>query len=745
MFNFLQPIVEFYSNNKEFINNLLSGAFPAIVCYFGWFIWAHRQRRIPEKTFAFEVITPKSQDLMRRILGGNDNDPLADRNIVYQQRVANRHIRKELQRQLEEHRWVLILGRTGLGKTREAAELAKHLNQEGWTVLYLKLGEWLDIPAAMPREIGTNRKLLFFFDDLNQKMYASGHEISPEAEKSLAERFRVALQERLLQALNKYEELCEPTEIRVIATARNERHSEDPGKPSPWEKLQWDKYSKLWNRFQTYELPQPEDDAIIAMLAATVSETQIKAEAEQYPELARCNDSTFRNVVENLHRLQNESLPLTVNNYRHTLKDTWERRYKKAVEKYSVSRDIYDAVDLLQQFDLPVYRLTVEATARMLAAGNFWWRLWYYWQIRRAINYLISAERILEPRDGQIEAKGKQVEAEEFILPFTRLILRLAEKHQKIQISLLKFGWNLNNLKRYQEALRCLNKTLTLTSVWFADYKPDDLKKHNQGIAFIWYFKGNVLENLGRLEEAIAAYDQAISINPEYHEVCYNRGLALISLGRLEQAIASFDQAVSIKPDYYEAWNNRGAALCSLGRLNEAITSFDQGLTIKREDPDGWYNRGIALRNLGRLEEEIASYDQTLKIKADDYKAWNNRGYALFSLGKLKEAIASFDQVLKYTPDDHEVWNNRGCALFSLGRLNEAIASFDQALKFKLNFHQAWYGKARCYGLLRNIDLAIENLQQAINLNPEWQEIAKTDTDFDNIREDQRFQDLISY
>ncbi|MBD2531248.1 hypothetical protein H6G97_17310 [Nostoc flagelliforme FACHB-838] len=68
--------------------------------------------------------------------------------------------------------------------------MAKHLNQEGRMVLYLKSGEWLDIPAAMPKEIGTSRKLLFFFDDLNQKLYASRHEISPEAEKSPAERFQ---------------------------------------------------------------------------------------------------------------------------------------------------------------------------------------------------------------------------------------------------------------------------------------------------------------------------------------------------------------------------------------------------------------------------------------------------------------------------------------------------------------------------------------------------------------------------
>lgn len=70
-----------------------------------------------------------------------------------------------------------------MGKTREATEISQLLNQEGWTVLFLKSNQWLDIPARMPKEISTDRKLLFFIDDLNQKMYRSRHENSPEAEK----------------------------------------------------------------------------------------------------------------------------------------------------------------------------------------------------------------------------------------------------------------------------------------------------------------------------------------------------------------------------------------------------------------------------------------------------------------------------------------------------------------------------------------------------------------------------------
>jgi superkiller protein 3 len=43
-----------------------------------------------------------------------------------------------------------------------------------------------------------------------------------------------------------------------------------------------------------------------------------------------------------------------------------------------------------------------------------------------------------------------------------------------------------------------------------------------------------------------------------------------------------------------------------------------------------------------------------------------------------------------------------------------------------------------------NIDLAIAKLEQTINLNPDkYREMAKTDSDFDSIREDRRFQALI--
>lgn len=432
MWNLLQPLTKFYQTHKEFIDNLISGGLsamiPVIAGFFWWLKWRNRQRKIPPKLFAFQVIPPQSSDLMQQIWGGGGDDPLADRNITYQQRVEGRNIQRELQERLErpaeeEKRWLLILGKTGIGKTREVLEIGKYYNQQGWTVLFLKPNEWLDIPAQMPAEVGTDRKLLFIIDDLNRKMYRGGIEISPEAEKSPVEKFNVPLQERLLDTLTRYEKFCGRREVRVIATARNEKQGDFPGEISPWEQLQWDKYPKLWGKFQVYELPEPSDDAVIGVLVDRVKEAGIIVDNVNYSEIARRNDSTFRNLVENLRRLKVERLPLNVNNYRDTLRDTWSGNYQKAVKRYPHGKYIYDAVDLLRQFKINLDDFTVLATARMLAGGNIYQQLVNRWKIRQALRFLVALEGILEPRDGQIEGKGYEVEKERYIQPLLPLIL----------------------------------------------------------------------------------------------------------------------------------------------------------------------------------------------------------------------------------------------------------------------------------------------------------------------------------
>ncbi|MFN9258799.1 tetratricopeptide repeat protein [Microcystis sp.] len=260
----------------------------------------------------------------------------------------------------------------------------------------------------------------------------------------------------------------------------------------------------------------------------------------------------------------------------------------------------------------------------------------------------------------------------------------------------------------------------------------------------LWHKKGLIHAMGKEYEQAIASYDKALEIKPDDHDAWNYRGVALDDLGRFAEAIASYDKALEIKPDDHQAWYNRGFALDDLGRFEEAIASYDRALEIKPDDHQAWYNRGSALVEVGRGEESIATDDRALEIKHDLHEAWYNRGVALGNLGRFEEEIASYDRALEIKPDKHEAWDNRGYVLSCMGRYKDALESCDRAIKINPNHANAYYNKACCYGLQNNVELAIENLQSAINLDVEYQDMAKTDKDFEQIRGDERFQSFLN-
>src|SRR5436309_540879 len=72
---------------------------------------------------------------------------------------------------------------------------------------------------------------------------------------------------------------------------------------------------------------------------------------------------------------------------------------------------------------------------------------------------------------------------------------------------------------------------------------------------------GNILREKGRLDEALAAYTEALRLRPDYAKAYINRGVALVSLARLDEAVADLRHGVELWPDLADAHNSLGSAL----------------------------------------------------------------------------------------------------------------------------------------------------------------------------------------
>jgi CHAT domain-containing protein/tetratricopeptide (TPR) repeat protein len=237
-----------------------------------------------------------------------------------------------------------------------------------------------------------------------------------------------------------------------------------------------------------------------------------------------------------------------------------------------------------------------------------------------------------------------------------------------------------------------------------------------------WFNRGLTLFHLERFDEAIASYQTATQLKPDFYKAWYNRGGTLGELGYFEEAIASFDQAIEIKPDYQEAWSSKGLALLKLGWLPEAISSYDQALHLEPEDQENWYHRGIALAVGEQFAEAIISYDRAIEINPEYHEVWIDRGVVLFNLGRWSEAIASWDQALSVQADFYLAWYNRGIALDNLGRRQEAIASYGRAIAIKPDFHLAWYNQAVALFYLEQFAEAIACYDKALEIKQDYWE-----------------------
>jgi Tfp pilus assembly protein PilF len=161
---------------------------------------------------------------------------------------------------------------------------------------------------------------------------------------------------------------------------------------------------------------------------------------------------------------------------------------------------------------------------------------------------------------------------------------------------------------------------------------------------------GGLAYQTGRPEAAIELIGRAIESNnydPSYH--C-SRGLVLQSLDRLDEAVANYDHALLLNPDYALALINRGLALETLERCAEAVESYDRALAIEPDFALAWLNRGITLQELGGLAEALESYDRVLALRPDHAEALLNRASILQELDRFAEATASYDRAV--LPED---------------------------------------------------------------------------------------------
>ena len=221
--------------------------------------------------------------------------------------------------------------------------------------------------------------------------------------------------------------------------------------------------------------------------------------------------------------------------------------------------------------------------------------------------------------------------------------------------------------------------------------------------------QGNAYYYAEQYQDAKDIYDRILNLNPNDPTLLNDRGVTYVKMGKHKEALADFNRSLELSPDDSNTLSNRGRTYDELGKYEEALTDYNRSLELRPDHPDTLNNRGITYRKIGKYKEALAGYNRSLELRPDHPVTLNNRGRVYGKMGKYKESLADHNHSLELEPDNPS----------------------------------PMYNLARLFSLWGKPDDALAYLKRAIGGDEKYLEKAKTDEDFDNIRDDPRFKKLI--
>ncbi|TAE78183.1 MAG: tetratricopeptide repeat protein [Oscillatoriales cyanobacterium] len=314
------------------------------------------------------------------------------------------------------------------------------------------------------------------------------------------------------------------------------------------------------------------------------------------------------------------------------------------------------------------------------------------------------------------------------------------EKDSNYAKALAIRGDVLDNLKRYDEALGSFDRAIALDDNDKLSWRNrgnvlDNLKRYEEALVSLdkaitldendkltWYWRGIVLDNLKCYEEALVSFDRAIELDANYKLAWRNRGIVFDNLKCYEEALVSFDRAIELDANYKLAWRNRGNVLNNLKRYDEALASFDRAIELDDNYKLAWRNRGNVLNNLKRYEESLEAYDKGIELDANDKWDWRMRGNVLENLKRYDEALVSYDRAIELDANYQWAWRRRGDVLNNnLERYEEALVSYDKAIKLDDNHKLSWANRGNVLHNLKRYDEALVSYDRAITIDANYQ------------------------
>lgn len=233
--------------------------------------------------------------------------------------------------------------------------------------------------------------------------------------------------------------------------------------------------------------------------------------------------------------------------------------------------------------------------------------------------------------------------------------------------------------------------------------------------AYVFHDKGLEKLEAKNYVEAIKDFDLALQKDKNHAPSYCDKARAEAEIGKKEEALKNFEQAIKLKSDYIDAYYYRGLLYHKL-KDDKAIADFSKTIQLDPKKTDAYLKRGFYYYQKKQENEALKDFNKAIDLKSTNTDVYYFRGKINAQKNNTLEALSDFNEVIKKNPLHSESLIERGKIYLSQKKLELALKDFNTCVANRLNTEEIYSVRAECYLQMGKFDDALNDYNTLITI-----------------------------
>lgn len=201
------------------------------------------------------------------------------------------------------------------------------------------------------------------------------------------------------------------------------------------------------------------------------------------------------------------------------------------------------------------------------------------------------------------------------------------------------------------------------------------------------YELGWCFNELEKYDSALVALTNARKLDATNFRIIYEAGFAKYKLGKVNEALADFNQVIKQNASYDKAYIARGDLYKDAQKKTTlALADFLKALSLDSTESKIHYRIGWCYNDLGQFNEAVPYLQKAIGFEEQNYLSYSELGFSLFSMNRIDEALVRLNKANELKPGFETTVYYIGMCQVKQNKKAEAVQTYNELVKLNSSY-----------------------------------------------------------